>query len=358
MKTSANSIAKSSAYYESSIMELGKISAALDGTLGGLKGALTDNNSRVERMEQTLVGAREEVERQGKALAASLNLMASEFGRLEKSVLKRTEQDSGIFTKAGQTVEAAEEHLKQLAKGAQELFSSTRNVTLAASALKDAVTPLPTALGTALDKWLTTFQREVGALFLQMRDSLAEVSVNLTKASESIAARAQSQSTGAQIGRFTDVSDATRSVGEAGSSKVGSVVSPTKELLVKDVQAPLGHTEEPRAAQITPPLAGDQRRPSDPPQGGEPEGSSRHLPPSDTPAVEMTRVQVRDSFDTANPELVRDNDGNSLRAAGDASRRLDDANERVASYGEQARFPKTAEPARRRGLFAWLRGGR
>jgi biopolymer transport protein ExbB/TolQ len=117
MKTSANSIAKSSAHYESSITELGKISSALEGTLGGLKGALTDNNSRVERMEQTLAGAREEVERQGKELAASLNSMASAFGRLEASVLKRTEQDSGIFDKAGQTVEAVEEHLKQLAKG-------------------------------------------------------------------------------------------------------------------------------------------------------------------------------------------------------------------------------------------------
>jgi hypothetical protein len=34
MKTSANSIAKSSAYYESSITELGKVFAALEGTLG------------------------------------------------------------------------------------------------------------------------------------------------------------------------------------------------------------------------------------------------------------------------------------------------------------------------------------
>jgi len=355
MKTSANSIAKSSAYYESSIVDLGKVSAALGGTLGDLKGALIDNNSRVERMEQTLAGAREEVERQGEALAASLNSMASEFGSLEASVLKRMEQESGIFDKAGQTVEAVEEHLKQLAKGAQELFSSARNVTLAASALKDAVTPLPTDLATALDKWLTMFQREEGALFSQMRDSLAEVSLNLTKASAWIATTAQSQSTGAQIRRFTDDLDTARSVGTAGPGKAGSGGSPTEELPFHDEEKPLAYTEKPRAAQIAAPHVGDQGRPSSSPmQRDEPDGSLPPLSSSGMPAVDVTTAEVRDSSGGTRPELERDNDRNSLRAARYAPGKLDDANERAGSVGEETRSPKIAEPARR-GLFAWLR---
>jgi hypothetical protein len=222
------------------------------------------------------------------------------------------------------------------------------------SNLQKAVTPLPTDLAAALDKLLSTFRREEGALFAQMRDSLAEVSGSLAKAAESIAARAQSQSTGAQIGRFTDVSDATRSVGEAGSSKVGSVVSPTKELLVKDVQAPLGHTEKPHAAQVAAPHSdGQEDRSSFPMQRDEPNDSSRHFPPGGTPTVDTKTVEVRESFGGTRPELPGENEGKSPQAAHDTSRKSDDAN--AGSGGTEVRSSKVNEPARR-GLFTWLRG--
>ncbi len=402
MKTSANSIAKSSTYYESSIGELSKVSAEFERTLGDLKTAFTDNSSRVERMELTLTGARNEVERQGEALAASLNSMASKFESLEASVLKRMEQESGIFNKAGQTVEAIDEHLKQLAKGAQELFSSTRDVTVAASALKDAVTPLPSDLATALNKWLTTFQREEGALFAQMRESLVTVSLSLTRASEWIAMTAQSQRTGAQIARLPDDLRAARSVETDASRRAGLSGSATDKLLFEDEQTPLPQAEKSGATKMPRAQASDEGRQSGVVHGGEAGNSSRHFLSSEMPTLDLTMVEVGEesvnatgsarpdeplkasdhskglplrqnvgeaagsvsldtravetgaaSFEAARPELDRDNEGNSFHVALDASGRLDNPDERADSNREEARSPK-AEPGRR-GLLAWLR---
>jgi hypothetical protein len=405
MKISANSIAKSSTYYESSIGELTKVSAEFQRTMGALKTAFTDNSSGVERMERTLTGARDEVRRQGEALAVSLNSMASTFERLEASVLKRMEQDSGIFENANQMVEAADEHLKQLAKGAQELFSSTRNVTLAASALRDAVTPLATDLATALNKQLTSFQREEGALFAQMRESLVAISLNLARASEWIAMTAQSQRIGVPIARLSGDLGAAGSVVTETSSGAGSSGAADNKLSSQDEQTSRSQAEKSGAINEAPPRSNDEEPKSVATDGGKGEGSSQRFclsekPTSDLPMLDADKqsvsaegdprpyealkasddakylhsnqnvegfagnvgtqrrtVETRSArFEVGHPELDRDNDGNPFHVVPEASGKLDNSDEKADSNSVNARSPKL-EP-RRRSLFAWLKRAR
>ena len=141
-------------------------------------------------MEKSVTGAQEQVKRSGDAIEGSITSMAGRFADLASSVRDRMAEEAGMFDNAKQTSASINAELQELNKAAKELYDGARNVTLSSAAVKNAVSPLPADLKGALDTWLADFQRRESLLFAQLRErfeSLAEVSRNLTAASQRIA---------------------------------------------------------------------------------------------------------------------------------------------------------------------------
>jgi biopolymer transport protein ExbB/TolQ/CII-binding regulator of phage lambda lysogenization HflD len=190
MKTSANAMAKSATRYEVASTEVGKVSAELEKALLEFQAVLNANSAKVQAVEKSVTGAQEQVKRTGDAIEGSITSMAGRFADLASTVRDRMAEEAGMFDNAKQTSASINAELQELNKAAKELYDGARNVTLSSAAVKNAVSPLPADLKGALDTWLADFQRRESLLFAQLRErfeSLAEVSRNLTAASQRIA---------------------------------------------------------------------------------------------------------------------------------------------------------------------------
>jgi biopolymer transport protein ExbB/TolQ len=190
IRAAATSIAKSSANYQSSAGELAKVASAFETALRDLTIGMATNTSKIEFMRQVVSDSNGEIRFHGNAVVTSVGSMAMSFKELATTVGERMAQETKILESADRSTANIAAHLQELNKTAQELYIGARELMLASSAVKDAVTPLPEQNAAALAKWLQAFQREEELVLGHFRtrlESLADISTNLSKAAEALA---------------------------------------------------------------------------------------------------------------------------------------------------------------------------